>query len=302
MAGDAVHLEKNGLAVDVSPLGGAILSAHWHGIPIFAPTSSPGLASQVFGAEACFPLVPFGNRIEGNGFRFEERDYTLTPNTEDPLVLHGDGWLHRWAIQRQEPHHLTLHYRQDAGTASPFAYEAVETITLGSDSLALSLTVTNRHAQTLPYGLGFHPYFPRTPAMRLFARAGWYWPERENHLPAEAEPIPQDLDFSIGAPLPPRWLNHAFGGWGGLARFEYPETGISLSLEAGGSAGFFVLYAPSAQDGFLCFEPMTHAPNAHHGSKADGLVFLPPAARLATRMTIRLERHAFPTSRSSLKI
>ena len=34
MTGDVIRLEKSGLAVNVSPLGGAILSAHWHGIPV----------------------------------------------------------------------------------------------------------------------------------------------------------------------------------------------------------------------------------------------------------------------------
>ena len=64
MAEDVIRLEKDGFTVNVSPFGGAILSAHWHGISFLAPTPSPGLASKILGAEACFPLVPFGNRIE----------------------------------------------------------------------------------------------------------------------------------------------------------------------------------------------------------------------------------------------
>lgn len=87
MTEDIVLLEnEEGLTVEVSPHGGAILSARWCGIPLLAPTSTPGLASQMFGVEACFPLVPFGNRIEANGFRFEGRDYRLEANTTDPLV------------------------------------------------------------------------------------------------------------------------------------------------------------------------------------------------------------------------
>lgn len=136
-------------------------------MPVLAPTPTPGLASQVLGAEACFPLVPFGNRIEGNGFHFEGRDYTLAPNTADPLVLHGDGWLRRWSILRQDRHSLALHYRQAANAAGPFAYEAVQTITIDGANLTLSLTVTNHSAGALPYGLGLHPYFPRTPDTRL---------------------------------------------------------------------------------------------------------------------------------------
>lgn len=268
MTGDVIRLERNGLAIEASPLGGAILSAQWKGIPFLAPTTSPGLASGVFGAEACFPLVPFGNRIEHNGFHFEGRDYTLSPNTADPLVLHGDGWLRRWAILRQERHQIVLHYRHEASAASPFAYEATETITIGDDCLTLSLSVVNRAARTLPYGLGFHPYFPRTPKTRLFAQAGFYWSERESHLPGTVTPLPKDLDFAEGATLPDRWLNNAFDGWNGKARMEWPETGLSVSINAGSGLDRFVLYSPSATDGFFCFEPMSHHPNAFHA--ADG--------------------------------
>ncbi len=290
MAEDVIRLKKNGLTVDVSPLGGAILSAHWHGTPILASTRAPGLASQMRGAEAYFPLVPFGNRIEGNSFRFGGMDYSLTPNTDDPLVLHGDGWLQRWTIVQHAPEEIVFTYRQEASATSPFAYDATETISLDDDKLTLSLSVTNRAKETLPYGLGFHPYFPRTPATRLVTQAKRYWSERESHLPGTAGPIPGDLDFTTGATLPDRWLNNTFDGWDGRARIEWPKTGIALSLTADEAFRHFVLYAPSASDSFFCFEPMSHRPNAHHDQDGGGLVALPSYAQLSGTLVLRPER------------
>ncbi len=288
MAKDTLVLENDeGLTVEVSPLGGAILSARWRGIPVLAPTPAPGLASQVLGAEACFPLVAFGNRIEDNSFHFEGRDYTLAANTADPLVLHGDGWLGRWSILHPDRHSLALHYRQVANAATPFAYEAVQTIAIDGANLTLSLTVTNRAAQALPYGLGLHPYFPRTPGTGLFARAERYWTERENHLPGAVKPVPQDLDFTSGAPLPPGWLNNAFDGWDGKMRIEWPETGLALSLDADGSFRFFVLYSPSTGADFFCFEPMSHRPNAHRQPENGGLVRLAPGETLEGTVALR---------------
>lgn len=274
MAEDVIRLERNGLVVDVSPLGGAILSAHWHGVPILASTPSRGLASQVLGAEACFPLVPFGNRIENNSFHFEGQAYVLTPNTADPLVLHGDGWLKRWSILRRSRREIVFHYAQEANSTTPFAYEATQTIALGDDRLSLSLTVTNRASLALPYGLGFHPYFPRTPETRLFAQAGSRWSERENHLPGNPGPVPPDMNFASGAQLPADWINNAFDGWNGRATIEWPETGMALSIDADSNFKHFVLYSPSAESGFFCFEPMTHLPNAHHQQKSAGLCTL----------------------------
>lgn len=293
MTEDIVLLEnEEGLTVEVSPLGGAILSARWRGIPLLAPTSAPGLASQVFGAEACFPLVPFGNRIEANGFQFDGRDYRLERNTTDPLVLHGDGWLGRWSILQRDRQSLTLRLDQQASVATPFAYEAIETIAIDGPRLILSLSITNRADQALPYGLGFHPFFPRTPETRLIARADRYWSEREGHLPDRPGPIPQNMNFAFGSPLPPNWLNNAFDGWDGRARIEWPETGLAASLEADGHFRFFVLYSPSATSSFFCFEPMSHRPNAHRDQRDGGLVRLQPLQTVTGTIALSVEELA----------
>lgn len=290
MTEDIVLLEQGGLAVEVSPLGGAILSARWHGTPILAPTPSPGLASQGLDREACFPLVPFGNRIEDNGFCFNGRDYRLSPRTADPLVLHGDGWLERWSILRQNRREIVFRYAQEASAATPFAYEVTQTIAVDDDRLSLSLTVTNWTNDPLPYGLGFHPYFPRNPQTRLFAKAGRHWSERENHLPGSPGPLSPDMNFASGAPLPVYWLNNAFDGWTGRATIEWPETGIALSIEADSSFKHFVLYSPSTESGFFCFEPMTHLPNAHHQKKKDGLSTLARGEQLAGEVVLLCAR------------
>src|SRR3546814_3014582 len=49
---------------------------------------------------ACFPLVPFSNRIRGGSFTFRDRRISLRPNmTGDPSPLHGQGWLVPWQVE-----------------------------------------------------------------------------------------------------------------------------------------------------------------------------------------------------------
>lgn len=290
MSEDVIRLQKGGFMVEVSPLGGAILSANWHDVPVLVPVPSPSLASRILGAEACFPLVPFGNRIENNRFRFDGQEHALLPNTADPLVLHGDGWLQRWTILRRKPDGIVFRYNHKQSLESPFAYEVTEAITISDDSLRLSLNVTNKAAQTLPYGLGFHPYFPRTPATRIFANAERHWSERESYLPGKAGSLPQDLSLPIGTTLPARWLNNAFDGWDGKARIEWPETDVALSLNADKAFAHFVLYSPSEDSGFFCFEPMSHRPNAHVEHTCGGLVTLNAGAQLSSRMLLKWGR------------
>lgn len=50
---------------------------------------------------SCFPLVPFANRVSGNRFVWQGREYQLQPNVEwDAHYLHGDGWLGQWQCVR----------------------------------------------------------------------------------------------------------------------------------------------------------------------------------------------------------
>ncbi|ETJ44869.1 hypothetical protein Q604_UNBC01130G0001, partial [human gut metagenome] len=88
---------------------------------------------------------------------------------------------------------------------------------------------TNQGAETLPFGTGWHPYFPLSPQTRIQAQASGYWLEREQWLAGEfCEQLPQELDFSQLAPLPHQWVNNGFAGWNGQARIEQPQEGYAI--------------------------------------------------------------------------
>ncbi|MDQ0322328.1 aldose 1-epimerase [Pararhizobium capsulatum DSM 1112] len=260
--------------VEVSRFGGSLLSGHYRGIPFLQPTPTEGIASQRHGAEASFPLVPYGNRIEANAFEFAGKRFTMQPNTADPFCLHGDGWLAEWEVIAQTGSQAVLLYVRRAEPPSPYSYEAIQTVRLDDDGVALSLSVTNKSDAALPYGLGFHPFFPRTPRTRLKAQAERYWTERAGHLPDMPVAVPAGLDFTTSKPLPGHWINNAYDGWNGQAWIEWPEYGLGLSLAVDGIFRCFMIYSPEADADFFCFEPMSHLPNAHSMSSGAGLMML----------------------------
>ncbi|MBB4184452.1 aldose 1-epimerase [Sinorhizobium terangae] len=290
MSNDVLHLKNNELSVELSRFGGSLLAATWRGIPFLKPTATAGIATQRFGAEASFPLVPFGNRIEGNSFTFEGERFTLEPNTSgDPFCLHGDGWLSEWELKSHSGERATLSYVHAERAGSPYAYEAVQDVRLEGSTLLLSLAVTNTSTRLLPFGLGHHPYFPRTAGTRLRARAKRIWGERAGHLPDAPGAILRMVDFAEGNRLPARWMNNAYDGWDGEAAIEWPERQLALRLEAEGSFECFMIYSPGADADFFCFEPMTHLPNAHNmPNEAGGLVALKPGKSLAGTIRFRL--------------
>ncbi len=285
MSGDILRLNNGALSIELSRFGGSILSGSYRGAPIFRPTRTEGLASQHYGTEASFPLVPFGNRLEGNAFTFSGHRHALLRNAGDPCYLHGDGWLATWEVASHSETAACLRYEHGTVAPSPYVYDAVQHVSVDGGHLTITLSVTNRSGLALPMGLGHHPFFPRTAGTRLTAKADRFWTERAGHLPDQPGPILRNLDFEGGNPLPRQWLNNAYEDWDGKAMIEWPEQDLCLEIEAQAPFRHFMLYSPEDAD-FFCFEPMTHLPNGHHLAGLGGLSVLEDGQSLTSAMTL----------------
>ena len=146
-------------------------------------------------------------------------------------------------------------------------------------SLTVRLSVTNRAEAALPYGLGFHPWLPRTSDTRLLAPSQTVWLEDEKHLPIGSLPVAErpEWNFAKMRGLPGGWINNAFAGWDRRARIEWPSRDLSLSIEASERLGAYLLYSPGRDLPFFCFEPVSHVVDAHNlpgGPAANGLAIL----------------------------
>lgn len=197
-------LSHGPLKLDVSDRGGVIEGFWRDATPLLRPGKKNGVATDA----SCFPLVPFANRVSGNRFVWQGREYQLQPNVEwDAHYLHGDGWLGQWQCVSRSEDSLCLVYEHRSGV---YHYRVSQAFHLTADTLTVTLSVTNQGAETLPFGTGWHPYFPLSPQTRTQAQASGYWLEREQWLAGEfCEQLPQELDFSQLAPLPHQWVTMA---------------------------------------------------------------------------------------------
>ncbi|MCQ8780375.1 aldose 1-epimerase, partial [Escherichia coli] len=75
----------------------------------------------------------------------------------DAHYLHGDGWLGQWQCVTRSDDSLCLEYEHRGGV---YHYRVSQTFHLTADALTVTLSVTNEGAETLPFGTGWHPYFP----------------------------------------------------------------------------------------------------------------------------------------------
>lgn len=279
-----LFLRNDRLAVNVSRKGGALTEAMTaDGRPFLRGLKGPFDVR----ASACYPLVPIGNRVGGNRFRHDGVDYVMRPNTDEPLYLHGDGWLADWEAERSSETRLRLALDHLEPAHGPHRYRAEQEIELDGPSLHMRISVENRGSVALPFGIGLHPFFPNDDAQISFS-AGAFWTEAPDRLPRDRQDITPDLDFTRPRGLDGLVLNNAYEGWNGHARIDWPGRGMSLELTADPVFSTLMAYAPANDRSFFCLEPMSHLPNALGVSGSAGMHVLAPGQTLsgAIRMTL----------------
>jgi len=262
--------------------GGAILSFSIGGHDILRKTDSsdPDILET-----ACFPLVPYANRICSGSFPFRGLSYILPPNFGDhPHPLHGLGWTSSWEVRSQSHNSATLSHGHVAGSAWPWSYEATQQISLSPYAVEICLILLNTDREAMPFGLGLHPYFPCEAGSRLSFRSEGVWLTSPDLIPTELSPAARLADWSPGNKVSGEHLiDNCYTGWDGSAVIEQPSA-RSLAIDAR-NAAFAHVYRPPSSD-FFCFEPVTHAPNAFNHD--DGVAVLEPGKSAELEMRVSL--------------
>lgn len=241
---------------------------------------------------ACFPLVPFSNRIAYGRFRHNGRSVALdlpSPTT-NPHAIHGDGWQSAWAVVEKSVDRARLRLKRDAGDW-PWSYIAEQSFALGPEGLDATLTLTNTGNEPMPAGIGFHPYFPAPRGTRLTTGVRSVWLNGADRLPSEQVSPPPLWNFSSGVDVETANVDNCFCGWDGTARIAWPDRDVGLRIEADAVFGHVVIYAPKEAD-FVCVEPVSHMNDAANRPDVDnnGWRELAPGASLSGTMRLRVER------------
>jgi aldose 1-epimerase len=245
-------------------------------------------------AMACFPLVPFSNRIREGRFPFEGRQIALPLNfPPERHAIHGHGWQSSWTLVSRTETEAIVEYSHRA-QAWPSDYRARQTFALTENELAMEIQVTNTGERAMPAGIGFHPYFVRTPEARITAAVRAMWQTDDEVMPVRLlEPPPGERALGSGVVADGVAMDNTFVGWSGQAEIVWPEWGASLALTADPLLRFLVVYTPPGKD-FFCVEPVSNCTDAFNllaGGRADsGARILAPGESLAAaaRLTPRL--------------
>lgn len=285
MADPVVRIASGAWEANLLPaLGGAILSLRLAGRDILRPSpDSPGRVLDT----ACFPLVPYANRIAHGRFAFEGRAVSLPRNFGDhPHSLHGASWQAAWTVETATPDRAVLVHDHDADAAWPWRYRAEQIFRLDDGGLSVTLAITNTDISAMPAGLGFHPYFPADATTTLQMATGGVWLSDAEQLPVRLATTETVENWAAGAPVMRSALvDHCFAGWDGAATLTAGAHRTTLSADG---ARFVHVHIPP-HVGFVGIEPVSHMPDAvNRPAPPDdsGLARLAPGA--AMRLTMRI--------------
>ena len=244
---------------------------------------------------ACFPLLPWSNRIAQGGFGHGGRFHrlpSLVPG--EPCAIHGDGWRQAWTLERHSLSQASLRLHSAGHAGHPHHYLAWQGFRLQPDGLLQTLRLQNLGASALPFGIGLHPWWKHTPQCQVRAPVQSVWLSGPDRLPTRrTHRFPLGWDLNLGVRPSEVVVDNAFADWSGLAHLVWPEHDLGLQLHAtlvrAGQAQpqHLVLYAQADADVF-CLEPVSHPINAAHLPGQPGWTALVPGQTLSMVLRWRL--------------
>jgi aldose 1-epimerase len=283
--------------------GGAIAGFTWQGHPVLRETARAVL-SDVRSC-ACYPLVPYSNRIRDATLRFAGREHRLTRNFgSHPHAIHGVGWQRAWQVDAHAHDTIRLSFAHDAADATargawPWPFTATQTLRLtaradGAATLHATLTIGGRADEAFPFGLGWHPFCPRAADTTVLFEAAAVWRNDATQLPVARDALPDAWSFVRARRLADVALDNVFVGWVGTARIVQPSQGLRVTLAADRAAGNLVVYVPKAD--FMAVEPVTHETDAFNraaaGTADTGMRVLAPGQAFSCTMRLTIEAFA----------
>jgi aldose 1-epimerase len=286
---DLITLRAGDAAVELAPEAGGSVTRYWieRGAVTrewLRPTPAGALRAGHPYLAAAFPLVPYSNRIRAGRFTFRGRS-VVEPLNRPPErhAIHGHGWQARWQPAEVTAATARLEYRHPAG-AWPWAYHATQRFTLTPSGLTVELSLSNQSAAPMPAGLGWHPYFPRTPRVTITADVRAMWLTDEEKMPTER----------VAPPAAPfgRGRDNCFVGWSRRVTIDWPELGARLVMRATPPLDYLVVFTPARRP-FFCVEPVSHVTDAFNlaeaGRSDSGTLVLEPGETLRTAVVLTPE-------------
>lgn len=275
--------------------GGHWLSLTFGDQPLLVPIKESELPQRAFSG-GCYVMAPWCNRVRDAQFFFGGRKYALKPNFFDGTAIHGDVWSRPFHVVNQTPSRVELKAKSTdwVGFNFPFALEFIYTIQVKDNSVRAEFKITNLHAELVPVGFGFHPFFWPDVSVQLNAQE--FFPIKLGIPQEPATPVAARRDLRSSQMLSPEeWDDQYASLQRPVALVE--SAGLKVTVDADEIFNHCFVYAPPDKKQtprpFVAVEPMTMISDGFNlleqGWKETGVRVLLPGETWGGGITISLE-------------
>ena len=221
-------------------------------------------------------LFPFPNRISDGKYEINGTSYQINCN-EKALnnALHGFVFNKYFSVTKinstSTEASITFSYSDTKKTAYPFDYQLDVTYIFSENKLNIGFIVTNKSTKTMPFGIGWHPYFKAKNLHKSILNF-----EAENQFALNEKMIPlHEVPLKINTPteMDAIFLDDCFVTQKSETTFKTDAYSIEMKFSSKPPNSFLQVYTPPTRD-CIAIEPMTCAPNSFNNKK--GLLLLEP--------------------------
>lgn len=234
-------------------------------------------------------LFPFVNRVKNGKFSFNSLEHELDCNEVDENnALHGLVYDKHFHVVDQilTPDYglVTLRYESNGDSKGfPFKYTLDLTYTLHEKGVSLSVNVLNMDQNTLPFTIGWHPYFMTSDLFNSalkFECDQQFQFENDQNSSGITDCI-QQMPFQIKD----KKLDDAYILKNNQIHFYTPEYGIKIVSTS--DENFLQVFTPK-QPNMIAIEPMTGLANSFNNKI--GLQILNPETNYNVRWNVTIEK------------
>lgn len=287
-----IQIFNDTLQLEIDPAHGSVWrqlrwrDSHgtWH--PLLMPLQGDGFDG------GNFIMAPFCNRIRDGVFNVDGQSYQVPINQADEgMAIHGHVRDFAWQVLDHGTDHVRLALTAQDGV---WHYRIEHQIKLGVDRITADLTITNLAPRTMPFGIGYHPWFPRQNETQVTFPSHGAHRQDARALPLADKDAVAGLDPQQPQPLDAiRPLDHCFSGWEPReAQLSWPQSRYKMQMTASGALRHLQLYSPQGK-AYFCLEPVSHLPDAINRpelGEAAQMDMLAPQGQLHGEMTLHLSQ------------